>query len=61
MFLMKETIKKNKERSFDFKDFGIWEFHCIDKEENGISITYVHKRINYFIMSINNYFIMIIL
>lgn len=48
------TIKKNKERSFDFRDFGIWEFHCIDENKNGISITYVHKRINYFI-TINIY------
>lgn len=48
------TIKKNKEKSFDFRDFGIWEFHCADEEENGINITYVHKRINYFI-TINIY------
>lgn len=52
--IINKTIKKNKEKSFDFKDFGIWEFHCIDEEENGISITYVHKRINYFI-TINIY------
>lgn len=50
------AIKKNKEKSFDLKDFGLWEFHCFDEEENGISITYVHKRINYFII-INVYIV----
>lgn len=43
-------IKKNKEKSFDLKEFGVWEFHCSDEEENGISITYVHNKINYFLI-----------
>lgn len=27
------TIKKNKEKSFDFKEFGTWEFNCADEKE----------------------------
>lgn len=30
------------------------KIHCIDENKNGITITYVHKRINYFI-TINIY------
>lgn len=48
------TIKKNKDKSYDLKEFGIWESCFGDIEENGINITYVHKRINYFI-TINIY------
>lgn len=44
------TIKKNKERSFDFKEFGTWEFNCADEEENGISITYRNNKTNYFLI-----------
>lgn len=44
------TIKKNKERSFDFKEFGTWEFHHIDEEENGSIITYLNKKRNYFLI-----------
>lgn len=44
------TIKKNKEKSFDLKEFGTWEFNCADEEENGISITYVHNKVNYFLI-----------
>lgn len=38
------TVKKNKERSFDFKEFGTWEFNCADKKENGVTITYRNKK-----------------
>lgn len=44
------TVKKNKEKSFDLKDFGVWEFHCADEEENGISITYRNNKTNYFLI-----------
>lgn len=44
------TVKKNKEKSFDFKEFGVWEFHCADEEENGISITYRNNKTNYFLI-----------
>lgn len=44
------TIKKNKEKSFDLKEFGTWEFNCADEEENGINITYVHNKVNYFLI-----------
>ena len=27
------TVKKNKERSFDFKEFGTWEFNCADEKK----------------------------
>lgn len=45
-----DTVKKNKEKSFDFREFGTWEFHHIDEEENGVIITYLNKKRNYFLI-----------
>lgn len=44
------TVKKNKERSFDFREFGIWEFNCADEKENGVTITYKNKKTNYIVL-----------
>ena len=45
-----DTVKKNKEKSFDFREFGTWEFHHIDEEENGAIVTYLNKKRNYFLI-----------
>lgn len=44
------TIKKNKEKSFDFKEFGTWEFNYADEKKNGITITYRNKKTNYIVL-----------
>ena len=46
------TVKKNKERSFDFREFGTWEFNCADEKENGVTITYKNKKTNYFLLAL---------
>lgn len=48
------TAKKNKERSFDFKELGTWEFNCVDEKKNGITITYRNKKNKLY--CINKYF-----
>jgi hypothetical protein len=45
-----DTIKKNKEKSLDFKEFGTWEFNCADEKKNGITITYRNKKTNYIVL-----------
>ena len=45
-----DKIKKNKKRSFDFREFGTWEFNCADEKKNGITITYRNKKTNYIIL-----------
>lgn len=37
------TIKKNKDKSYDLKEFSIWESCFGDIEENGISISYLNE------------------
>lgn len=44
-----DTIKKNKEKSFDFKEFGTWESCFGDIEENGISISYLNENQNKYV------------
>lgn len=43
------TIKKNKDKSYDLKEFGIWESCFCDIEENGISISYLNKNQNKYV------------
>jgi len=43
------TVKKNKEKSFDLKEFGIWESCFGDIEENGISISYLNENQNKYV------------
>ena len=43
------TIKKNKDKSYDLKEFGTWESCFGDIEENGISISYLNKNQNKYI------------
>ncbi len=43
------TIKKNKDKSYDLKEFGIWESCFGDIEENGISISYLNENQNKYI------------
>jgi hypothetical protein len=43
------TIKKNKDKSYDLKEFGIWESCFGDIEENGISISYLNKNQNKYV------------
>lgn len=43
------TIKKNKNKSYDLKEFGIWESCFGDIEENGISISYLNENQNKYI------------
>jgi hypothetical protein len=43
------TIKKNKDKSYDLKEFGIWESCFGDIEENGISISYLNENKNKYI------------
>ena len=44
------TIKKNKDKSYDLKEFGTWESCFGDIEENGVTITYRNKKTNYIIL-----------
>lgn len=43
------TIKKNKDKSYDLKEFGIWESCFGDIEENGISISYLNENQNKYV------------
>lgn len=43
------TIKKNKDKSYDLKEFGIWESCFGDIEENGISISYSNENQNKYV------------
>lgn len=43
------TIKKNKNKSYDLKEFGIWESCFGDIEENGISISYLNENQNKYV------------
>lgn len=44
------TIKKNKDKSYDLKEFGTWESCFGDIEENGVTITYRNKKTNYIVL-----------
>ena len=43
------TIKKNKDKSYDLKEFGIWKSCFGDIEENGISISYLNENQNKYV------------
>lgn len=43
------TIKKNKDKSYDLREFSIWESCFGDIEENGISISYLNKNQNKYV------------
>jgi hypothetical protein len=43
------TIKKNRDKSYDLKEFGIWESCFGDIEENGISISYLNENQNKYV------------
>lgn len=43
------TIKKNKDKSYDLKEFGMWESCFGDIEENGISISYLNENQNKYV------------
>lgn len=43
------TIKKNKDKSYDLKEFGIWESCFGDIEENEISISYLNENQNKYV------------
>lgn len=43
------TIKKNKDKSYDLKEFGTWKSCFGDIEENGISISYLNENQNKYV------------
>lgn len=43
------TIKKNKDKSYDLKEFDTWKSCFGDIEENGISISYLNENQNKYI------------